>query len=542
MKKYLMGGIAAVAICAAFTSCSKNNDVFDQNAVQQMEEQKKQEAINKNIEAAKVNYAAAFEKAFGKVGANVDWGFGSKAKTRSVNVNGNLWETQPSVTKAEAEAVYAWVNRAKADIPKESYSEVSPVDLKNFFVSQVWGGKSDDANCLYLNGDQMIEASKGRTYQNNEKVHGASKMNHLQISKSDTRLGDGQAELDSNWDHANNFNAGNNYDWDGNTMFVDWGTKNFAYHSTEDSKYHDKWIIVDGSYITDAEGVNHAGQYYVCFDFIATNPNIKTKFRAWVPGNNSGEVLERGPFEVSGAYTMESAIAAGVKITVEGKEYTISDATITQNGVERPMFAIEGYVGGNMFVPANEYYTDWIVRLVEAKPKTTPLYRVIAEDLNATEASDFDFNDVVFDVVKAENGKTTLRLIACGGIYKLTVAGVEVHEKFGQQATDDKYPMINTGAKANINGLAPVEFDINGTFDTPEKINNIEIRVWKPGTGDDGIALTAEKGKAACKILVDNSFEVVPERQGIGNEYGLFQSYVRGEWDSIVDGKWWIKK
>lgn len=538
MKKYLMGGIAAVAICAAFTSCSKSNDIYDAGAV----EQQKQEAINKNIETAKANYAAAFEKAFGKVGSNVDWGFGSKATTRSVDVNGNLWETQPSVTKAEAEAVYAWVNRAKADIPKESYSEVSPVDLKNFFVSQVWGGKNDDANCLYLNGDQMIEASKGRTYQNNEKVHGASKMNHLQISKSDTRLGDGQAELDSNWDHANNFNAGNNYDWDGNTMFVDWGTKNFAYHSTEDSKYHDKWIIVDGSYITDAEGVNHAGQYYVCFDFIATNPNIKTKFRAWVPGNNSGEVLERGPFEVSGAYTMESAIAAGVKITVEGKEYTISDATITQNGVERPMFAIEGYVGGNMFVPANEYYTDWIVRLVEAKPKTTPLYRVIAEDLNATEASDFDFNDVVFDVVKAENGKTTLRLIACGGIYKLTVAGVEVHEKFGQQATDDKYPMINTGAKANINGLAPVEFDINGTFDTPEKINSIEIRVWKPGTGDDGIALTAEKGKAACKILVDNSFEVVPERQGIGNEYGLFQSYVRGEWDSIVDGKWWIKK
>ena len=111
-----------------------------------------------------------------------------------------------------------------------------------------------------------------------------------------------------------------------------------------------------------------------------------------------------------------------------------------------------------------------------------------------------------------------------------------------QQATDDKYPMINTGAKANINGLAPVEFDINGTFDTPEKINNIEIRVWKPGTGDDGIALTAEKGKAACKILVDDSFEVVQEKQGIGNEYGLFQSYVRGEWDSIVDGKWWIKK
>lgn len=80
MKKYLMGGIAAVAICAAFTSCSKSNELFDQNAA----EQQKQEAINKNIETAKANYAAAFEKAFGKVGSNVDWGFGSgKASTRA---------------------------------------------------------------------------------------------------------------------------------------------------------------------------------------------------------------------------------------------------------------------------------------------------------------------------------------------------------------------------------------------------------------------------------------------------------------------------
>ena len=87
-----------------------------------------------------------------------------------------------------------------------------------------------------------------------------------------------------------------------------------------------------------------------------------------------------------------------------------------------------------------------------------------------------------------------------------------------------------------------LEFDINGTFDTPEKINNIEIRVWKPGTGDDGIALTAEKGKAACKILVDDSFEVVQEKLGIGDEYGLFSSYVQGGWDPIVGYKWWLKK
>ena len=62
MKKYLMGGIAAVAICAAFTSCSKNNDIYDQNAVQQMEEQKKQEALEKNIAKAGLNDSSTILK------------------------------------------------------------------------------------------------------------------------------------------------------------------------------------------------------------------------------------------------------------------------------------------------------------------------------------------------------------------------------------------------------------------------------------------------------------------------------------------------
>ena len=74
-----MGGIAAVAICAAFTSCSKGGDLYDQNAA----EQQKQEALEKNIAKVNEQYAVAFEKAFGKVGSNVDWGFGSsKASTR----------------------------------------------------------------------------------------------------------------------------------------------------------------------------------------------------------------------------------------------------------------------------------------------------------------------------------------------------------------------------------------------------------------------------------------------------------------------------
>ena len=57
MKKYLMGGIAAVAICAAFTSCSKNNELFDQNAAEQAKQQTSEQKIISD-------YQTAFENAF----------------------------------------------------------------------------------------------------------------------------------------------------------------------------------------------------------------------------------------------------------------------------------------------------------------------------------------------------------------------------------------------------------------------------------------------------------------------------------------------
>ena len=164
-----------------------------------------------------------------------------------------------------------------------------------------------------------------------------------------------------------------------------------------------------------------------------------------------------------------------------------------------------------------------------------PLYRVIAEDLSATEAGDFDFNDVVFDVVKAEGGVTTLKLIAAGGIYKLTVGGQEVHQLFDQQAkADGTYPMVNTGAGTTHD---PVEFEVDGTYTTPEQIKNIKIIVYKPGFEENGIELTATTGKAACKILVDDTFKIAKERENIADENQNFYKYVQGTWSA--DGFWW---
>ena len=163
---------------------------------------------------------------------------------------------------------------------------------------------------------------------------------------------------------------------------------------------------------------------------------------------------------------------------------------------------------------------------------STPLYRVIAEDLSASEAGDFDFNDVVFDVVKAGGGKTTLRLICAGGTLPLKVMGIEVHGLFGETtpSASGTYKMYNTGAGPNVE---PVDFEINGEYTTPEQIKNIKIEVYK---NESWMELKANTGEAACKILVDDTFTPVPERKNIANENLKFTSYVQG---TFVDDFWW---
>ena len=168
-----------------------------------------------------------------------------------------------------------------------------------------------------------------------------------------------------------------------------------------------------------------------------------------------------------------------------------------------------------------------------------PLFRVIAEDLSASEAGDFDFNDVVFDVVKAEGGTTTLKLICAGGTLPLRVrgaegtgdAGREVHEVFGDTTPElENHPMYNTGKGPNVD---PVIFEVAGTYKTPEQIKNIIIEVYKNGVW---MPLNATTGEPACKILVDDTFTPVPERKNIANEYKKFTNYVQG---SFVDDFWW---
>ncbi len=183
-------------------------------------------------------------------------------------------------------------------------------------------------------------------------------------------------------------------------------------------------------------------------------------------------------------------------------------------------------------------------------PPSTPTYRVIAEDLSAQGDTDFDFNDVVFDVEPNEGGTTAkITVMAAGGIYRLEVDGVEVHKALlggnGQIDENGLYPMINTGDGPQV-APAVIRTAYAGDFSSDAAIRatiqGITIKVWKPTSKESTAVvectLRADRGKPASKVLVDKSFGIVPEHHSIANEYGLFTSYARGLW---ADDFWWKK-
>ena len=168
--------------------------------------------------------------------------------------------------------------------------------------------------------------------------------------------------------------------------------------------------------------------------------------------------------------------------------------------------------------------------------------RVIAEDLTVSDvdnegkaaSTDFDFNDVVFDVEWISGGaKITLQ--AAGGTLPLVV-GVdptvnndweryEVHKQFGVAVN----VIVNTNWRSGVS-LDPVSYDITGSFG--EDASNIPVWVQK---GGKWIELSAAKGVPASKIGVAPTYDWCNEREAISTKYKNFSSWV-------TDGNpviWW---
>lgn len=439
MKKYLMTGVAALAFAATFTSCSKSGDLYDESKVNEQKE--------KNITES---YAAAFEKAFGKVGANVDWGFSSKAGTRTTQKEYHRWGKEGGIY-------------ADLAIPTPLTAE-ERADVTNYFATTEFTDAGIPLNWTeyYVEWVSNVASTSAERRSTGEKWQQNITFDKISVSSTNSS---GYEEI---------------LDWNGNNyptyyMYETVNTDKFRAHiSYVDGTENDKWT-------TRFTIQEYKGNYYVGFDLDVTK--------------QSDGVIDLGK-ETRG------------------------------------------------------FYNDFIIRLVPGKGQPIPnthLYRVIAEDLTASQSGDFDFNDVVFDVVSYDQStdKTTLRLQACGGTLPLMIGstkganGVEVHSLYGDNTPDantGKYKMWNTIKGQNTH--EPVDFTVDGKYTTPEELFNLRIEVFKE---NDWMLLTANKGVAACKILVDDRFPIVPERTPIANEQGNFTTYVQGNWKD-EDGFWWVQK
>ena len=180
--------------------------------------------------------------------------------------------------------------------------------------------------------------------------------------------------------------------------------------------------------------------------------------------------------------------------------------------------------------------------------------RVIAEDLTINDVkADFDFNDVVFDVIwNRTQGKVSVKLLAAGGELTLYVGGTATSVK-GVQPVNSLFQLANPdktiGEKDMLNTIRPKDdpskdykheykpylYELDNTWWSGTTINeiakSINIHVWKGGSL---VSLTAEPGKPAAKIAVGTDFDWCDERQNIDAKFENFTGFVKGEysWDT----------
>lgn len=181
-------------------------------------------------------------------------------------------------------------------------------------------------------------------------------------------------------------------------------------------------------------------------------------------------------------------------------------------------------------------YNDWIVKIVPGKGDMPPRpdvdrVRIMCEDLGAAH-SDFDYNDVVFDIKFIKNGSTVtadIILQAAGGTLPLTIGGYEVHNLFGVAVTD----MVNTGTGPQRD---PVPFTVTmprSDYATAwEAINDLPVIVLYRASAP--ITLTVSPGAPAEMIVVPSTTAWPGERQSIRNRYPAFVDWIS---DSTV--QWW---
>ena len=574
MKKFLMTGIAAISICAAFTSCSKDAD-YEQMTKEEMSE---------------ANYQTAFTSRFGEIAPNHDWGFEHfrEGVTRSYNPDANIWgstyhlDVPQVLTREQKNRVIAYFQNNQFLVGGGSK------DLTEYFVQQVYkGGEENGAYVNILNTDPALTTEKYKSSGMSTPAWGSNHMDRLYANNNpDDHMGNyNNGQMSWNYNVENTNSQITYLNPTGNGQHADqiqymYGTRatGFGYHESETSKdYSDHYVLVDGSVIDAwAEqygggiGASVSGRAFVGFDYDLltpadwyTNDNFKitdlhSGITLYTEGNQTKTLAEGG---IAGDYIYNgqpvkylhpdaSNMISGERITdvknkcgkedLQNPHGTTFNKTYIDNLIRdgyRPVKDDEG-TWVKPEITRDYYYSDWIVCIIPGKSGNNELpdpdVRVFAEDLAISQTingkvykGDFDFNDVVFDVIYNDGeGNTWIILQAAGGTYHIEVDGVDVHQQF--DVPDNQ--MVNTWGYGSIN-KSPVPVKLTKKY---SDANKIPIVVTLP---NETRTLEAGVGKAPHKLAVPPGTNWASERQSIEYLYPTFYQWVKDP-----NHKWWVEK
>ena len=524
MKKYLMTGIAALAMCFGFTSCSHEFDNLSQEEIDQMK-------ANEIVE----NYKKAFIENFGQPAADQEWGFGTNA-TRSENANANEWADPDKeyggllVPPPLTDAQIAVVKKYFQTVRNPQYQDPQ---WTNYFIQQVYKGGTDPKTGTDPITGKSYSPEKYVAADGNTWITGSNNMDHL-------------AAINGTFvDHINNFNHG---DCSPNGDVLDNGEHVGGAHHTDKIMYMKNSTTASFGYYNSNGSIRRTEytglvSYQTIINALGSEANCL----------NDGWNRSFMGFDFE--QMVGDEVYANAYYTYNNQQYRYLSSNMNMycgdlreyndmNGVDIAGLLADGYLpvqnsADKKWVKlggcADGYYSDWIVTLTEAKTKDTDEYsiRVIAEDLTFGKDlnTDFDFNDV-FDVCLKSN-ETKIRLKAAGGTLPLII-GV-ANPQNDQEYTDNEVHklfnvainvMVNTNAEGKgLNGASKPDafLTLNTAYSNAK---DIPVYVKKNGTW---VELTAVKGEPASKIGVGLDYVWVDERESLKGRYTKFVDWVKAD-------------
>ena len=286
----------------------------------------------------------------------------------------------------------------------------------------------------------------------------------------------------------------------------------------------------------------------------------------------SGSYVRLGGKATIASHKKTLSISDGITYYIEEIEIKKGDKVVTEQELkdnsdgDYPVLDINGTKAVNLTATpnTNSCGATWISGGSGSAQTVTDSIRVIAEDLNAKESksfgeegSDFDFNDVVFDVywthIPGNDDKSTqevkIKLMACGAEFSIYIGSdddnIEIHDKFakandGRGITGRTYT-INTQSNRDYNCPEITLLPDSWSGTTIKQVaKSILVRVSKSGTLYE---LSADEGRAASKIAVGTDFRWCDEWDDIDGKSGYNGKFSEYVGDKEAASKWntWYK-